>query len=417
MTSKIKFSLKLFGAGDVVNTLESVSSGSDLTAEMKVFYDKALIELATPSLVHDQFGQKRSIPKNGGRSVEFRCFSRLPKATKAITEGVTPSGSKLNVTSIVCTPEQYGDYVELSDVFELASVDNTIVEATKKLADQAGRTLDTIVRNELSGGTNVMYCPAIDAAGAETEVTNREALKINSNMTVKQIFKAAAELKAMNAPKIDGYYVGIIHPYVAYDLMQDAGDSWQNVSDYAKPEDRFIGEIGRVAGVRFVESTEAKIFATGNIDGFTELTVKQGSTTKPELKVSEALANQVFESPVMITVDGFTTYVTEVNNNTLMLTDVIPNVLGVGESIYCKGGTSEGHSVFSTIILGADAYGVTEMEGGIENIIKQKGYGNDPLNQRSSVGWKAFKCAKRLVEEYMIRIESVSVFAPDAEGN
>ncbi|MBE6610463.1 MAG: N4-gp56 family major capsid protein [Ruminococcaceae bacterium] len=417
MTSKINFSLKLFGAGDVVNTLESVSSGSDLTAEMKVFYDKALIELATPSLVHDQFGQKRSIPKNGGRSVEFRCFSRLPKATKAITEGVTPSGSKLNVTSIVCTPEQYGDYVELSDVFELASVDNTIVEATKKLADQAGRTLDTIVRNELSGGTNVMYCPAIDAAGAETEVTNREALKINSNMTVKQIFKAAAELKAMNAPKIDGYYVGIIHPYVAYDLMQDAGDSWQNVSDYAKPEDRFIGEIGRVAGVRFVESTEAKIFATGNIDGFTELTVKQGSTTKPELKVSEALTNQVLESPVMITVDGFTTYVTEVNNNTLMLTDVIPNVLGVGESIYCKGGTSEGHSVFSTIILGADAYGVTEMEGGIENIIKQKGYGNDPLNQRSSVGWKAFKCAKRLVEEYMIRIESVSVFAPDAEGN
>jgi len=417
VTSKINFSLKLFGAGDVVNTLESVSSGSDLTAEMKVFYDKALIELATPSLVHDQFGQKRSIPKNGGRSVEFRCFSRLPKATKAITEGVTPSGSKLNVTSIVCTPEQYGDYVELSDVFELASVDNTIVEATKKLADQAGRTLDTIVRNELSGGTNVMYCPAIDAAGAETEVTNREALKINSNMTVKQIFKAAAELKAMNAPKIDGYYVGIIHPYVAYDLMQDAGDSWQNVSDYAKPEDRFIGEIGRVAGVRFVESTEAKIFATGNIDGFTELTVKQGSTTKPELKVSEALTNQVLESPVMITVDGFTTYVTEVNNNTLMLTDVIPNVLGVGESIYCKGGTSEGHSVFSTIILGADAYGVTEMEGGIENIIKQKGYGNDPLNQRSSVGWKAFKCAKRLVEEYMIRIESVSVFAPDAEGN
>ena len=262
-----------------------------------------------------------------------------------------------------------------------------------------------------------MYCPAIDANGAETEITSRGALKANSNMTVKQIFKAAAELKAMNAPKIDGHYVGIIHPYVAYDLMQDAGESWQNVSDYAKPEERFIGEIGRVAGVRFVESTEAKIFANGNISGFTELTVKQGSTTKPELKVSEALENAVLDSPVMIEVSGVTTYVTEVKNNTLILTDVITKELGMGESIYCKGGTDEGNSVFSTIILGADAYGVTDMEGGIENIIKQKGYGNDPLNQRSSVGWKAFKCAKRLVEEYMIRIESVSVFAPIAEGN
>ena len=80
-------------------------------------------------------------------------------------------------------------------------------------------------------------------------------------------------------------------------------------------------------------------------------------------------------------------------------------------------GTADGSSAFCTLILGADAYGVTEMEGGIENIIKQKGYGNDPLNQRSSVGWKAFKCAKRLVEEYMIRIESVSDFSANAPEN
>lgn len=418
MTNKIKFSLRLFGAGDVVNTLDSSSeNANNITAEMKTFYDKALIELATPSLVHDQFGQKRTIPKNGGRAVEFRCFSRLPKATKAITEGVTPTGNKLNVTSIVCAPEQYGDYVELSDVFELASVDNTIVEATKKLADQAGRTLDTVVRNELSGGTNVMFCPVIAADGAETEVTNRDSLKATSNITVKQIFKAAAELKAMNAPKIDGYYVGIIHPYVAYDLMQDAGDSWKNVSEYAKPEERFVGEIGSVAGVRFVESTEAKIFAGGNICGLTELYVDYASLTEPTITVEETLEDTVFESPVQISIEGETAYVSEVKGNTLYLTDLLKNEHGMGAEIKCVGGTSEGLSVFSTLILGADAYGVTDMEGGIENIIKQKGYGNDPLNQRSSVGWKAFKCAKRLVEEYMIRIESVSGFAPKAEGN
>lgn len=33
---------------------------------------------------------------------------------------------------------------------------------------------------------------------------------------------------------------------------------------------------------------------------------------------------------------------------------------------------------------------------------------SDPLNQRSTVGWKAIKTAERLVEEYMIRVESVS---------
>ena len=44
-------------------------NGSGLSAEMKTFYDKTLIELATPNLVHTQFGQKRPIPPHGGKTV------------------------------------------------------------------------------------------------------------------------------------------------------------------------------------------------------------------------------------------------------------------------------------------------------------------------------------------------------------
>lgn len=420
MTNKI-FSLRLFGAGDVVNTTLSDTDGNNLSAEMKTFYDKALIELASPSLVHDQFGQKRKIPKNGGKSVEFRSFSSLPKATKAITEGVTPTGNKLNVTAITCTPEQYGDYVELSDVFELTSVDNTIIEATKKLACQAGLTLDTVVRNELNGGTNVMFCPKVDGNGAETEVLERGALDSTCKLTVKQIFKAAAELKAMNAPKIDGYYVGIIHPYVAYDLMQEAGDRWISVNQYAKPENILRGEIGTIGGVRFVESTEAKIFAPLLVCGSSSFNVISGTSGQKTVKVSGVFDGIADSLPLDVYVGGSLNKIVDAvagnGETTFTLENALDKALTTTDKVVCKGGTSEGLSVFSTLILGADAYGVTEMEGGIENIIKQKGYGNDPLNQRSSVGWKAFKCAKRLVEEYMIRVESVSAFSENAAEN
>ena len=70
-------------------------------------------------------------------------------------------------------------------------------------------------------------------------------------------------------------------------------------------------------------------------------------------------------------------------------------------------------SVYSTLVLGANAYGVTELEGGgLRSIIKQLGSGGtaDPLNQRATAGWKAIKTAERLVENYMIRIESASSF-------
>lgn len=336
MSKNLIFDIQMFAAGDVVNATTS----AELSAEMKEFYSKTLLHLAGPRLVHEQFGQKKPIPKNGGKTIEFRKFSKLPKALTPITEGVTPSGNKLTVTAVTATVDQYGDYIEQTDMLELTAVDNTIVEATKELADQAGLTLDTVVRNELMAGTNVMYAPKVSADGSETEVTLRASLDKSCKLRVKDVFRAAAELKAVNAPKIDGSYVAIIHPYVAYDLMQEAGEQWIGIQKYANPENILRGEIGTLGGVRFCESTEAKIIKEGNL------------------------------------------------------------------------------AVFCTLFLGQNAYGVTDIEGGgLEHIVKQKGYGNDPLNQRSSIGWKATKVAKRLLEEYIIRFESCSSFSGTAEEN
>ena len=292
-----RMGLNHFAAGEVLNTTNgtatngTVTDANALSAEMKTFYDKTLITLAGANLIHEQFGQKRPIPKNGGKTIEFRKFSKLPKALTAITEGVTPNGSKLNVSAVTCTVDQYGDYVEQTDMLELTAVDNTIVEATKELASQAGLTLDTVVRNELVGGTNVMYAPKLAANGTETEIASRADVTSDCRLRVKDVFKAAAELKAVNAPKIDGYYAAVIHPYVAYDLMQDAGEQWLGIQKYANPENMLKGEIGQLAGVRFVESTEAKIFAPGEIaEGLNRLTAAAAVTNGTSVPVNEAFS-------------------------------------------------------------------------------------------------------------------------------
>ena len=53
----------------------------------------------------------------------------------------------------------------------------------------------------------------------------------------------------------------------------------------------------------------------------------------------------------------------------------------------------------------------------LEHIVKPLGYGDDPLNQRASVGWKCTMCAERLVEEYMIRVESCGTYSSSASAN
>ena len=250
MKNLLMLNLQLF-ANTVQTTLLS-----GLSAEMKTYYDMNLINEASANLVHDQFGQKRPIPKGGGKTIEFRKFSPLAKATTALTEGVTPDGKSLTVTTITATVAQYGDYITQSDMLELTALDNTIIEATKLLGKQAGATLDTVVRNVLVAGNNVSYCPKVSAAGAETAVTSRSGMDITSKLTVKAIQKAVAKLRGQNAPTIGGKYIGIIHPYVAYDLMRDP--EWIDAHKYATPENLYTGEIGEIAGVRFVQTTEAE---------------------------------------------------------------------------------------------------------------------------------------------------------------
>lgn len=230
-----KLNLQLFAV--------QVTTQASLSDEMKTFYDMTLIDEASANLVHDQFGQKRPIPKNGGKTIEFRKFSPLPKALTPITEGVTPTGNSLTVTAQTATVAQYGDFITQSDVLELTSLDNTILEATKLLGKQAGLTLDTITRNILNTGTNVTYASKW-VNGVETPVTTRNDLDATAVLKVDTIQQVVAKLRAQNAPTINGSYVAIAHPYTLYELMRDP--EWIDSHKYAAPENLYEGELVRL---------------------------------------------------------------------------------------------------------------------------------------------------------------------------
>ena len=325
-----KYNFHLFDMNTNVTT--AATTGNDLSPEMKTFYDKVLIRAAEPELVHDQFGQKRPIPANNGKKIEFRKFSSLPKMDGApLTEGVTPDGQSINVTKVESEIKQYGGYVTTSDLLELSAFDQVTAETLKLLGSQAGRTSDTITRDVLCAGTSVIY---------EGDAANRSALTTTSTLKIADIKCAVRFLKRNNAPKIGDSYVAIVHPDTAYDLMNDS--EWIEAQKYTTSEKIFNGEIGKMYGVRFVESSEAKVWSSAD-----------ASASVP---------------------------------------------------------------VYATIVLGADAYGITSINGGgIETITKQLGSGGtaDPLNQRATIGWKMNKTATILDDTKMVRIEHTCTNADD----
>ena len=381
---------------------------SGLSDEMKTYYSMRLINLAEPELIHDQFGQKHPIPKNSGKTIEFRKYDSLPKALVPLTEGVTPAGQKMSMGVIRATVKQYGGYIELSDILELTAIDNNLVQATRLLASQAGRTSDTITREVLAGGTNVVYSGGKTSRGAL--VGGSATASENCYLTVDDIRMAVRVLKVMNAQKINGYFAGIIHPDTAYDLMSDP--KWVDVKTYSDPDGIYEGEIGKIEGVRFVETTEAKIFHGADLASDSRTLTVNGNVTNSTAVVFDG---GTVEAGALVgryvSMDG---NVRRVESNTAS-SMTLDSAVTVGDNvvIYPGEGGKAGRDVYSTLILGADAYGVTELEGGgMQHIVKQLGSSGaaDPLNQRATAGWKLTKVAERLVEQYMVRIESASTF-------
>ena len=410
----ITFGLQLFADLNTNRTTDN-APGNDLTPGMRIFYSDALIDNASPMLVHDQFGQKHPIPKNGGKIIEFRKYSPFGKLLTPLEEGVTPDGQSLNMTKITSSIKQYGGYTTVADMLILTAVDNNITQATKLLGSQAGRTLDTITREVLNGGTCVLYGNSKTINARHLLNGGDENAENNTYLNMDAVNLAVRILKKNLAKKIDGSYVAIIHPDIAYDIMNDK--RWIDVKTYADPEGIYEGEIGKIGGVRFVETTEAKIFTAEDLTAESRnLTVKSVADTK--ITVNETLTASDIEKiagrAVLVGVAKYT--VISATANTITVDEAV--TAEAGTVIYPGEAGARGRAVYSTLVLGADAYGVTEVEGGgLEIIVKQLGSAGsgDPLNQRATVGWKGTKTAERLVEGYMVRIETASTF--DGEAN
>jgi N4-gp56 family major capsid protein len=248
----------------------AVNTTLTLTAEAQTFYDRVLLKRMTPNLVFAKYGQKRPIPKRNGKTINFRLFSALPAATTPLTEGVAPASTDLNISEVEATLKQYGAYVEISDVLDKTGIDPVKTEAAELLGEQAGLTLNTIARDIICNGTNVQ-----NATG---------------KMTSEEVKKAARTLKKFNAKPIEGNaYIGIIDPEISYDLQND--HLWQDISKYSGGVKIMDGEIGKIGGVRFIETTETKVTESGkhcamiiakDAYGIVDL---EGSAQKPETVV------------------------------------------------------------------------------------------------------------------------------------
>ena len=255
---EFKLNLQLFATGTPgsadVGPVNVTSQGS-LSATMKTFYDTTLLENSREAMVFTQFGDKQPMH---GNTIEWRRFKTFEKALRPLEEGVIPSGQSLKMETVTGEISQHGDFTAVSDRLEMESYDDVIFGATEEMGAAEGETYDTLTRNVLVAGHSAMYCP-----NGTTEVKSRNEITKACVLTPDMVARAATWLKKNKAPKIQGSYVAVIHPSVAYDLRST--EEWKEYHKYNDVAPIFKGEIGELHGVRFVECTNAAVMKVGGV--------------------------------------------------------------------------------------------------------------------------------------------------------
>jgi len=246
---------------------------TQIPAEVTDIYDRTLLDRVTPLLPHGQWAQIRDIPRNAGtKQINFRRYSNLAAATTPLAEGVTPAGKQLSVTKVYAIVAQYGDFVTVTDILTYESADPILMETAEILGDQAALTLDTLTRDIMVAGSNVRYANAVVGrtsltAGVDLpdEADFDAAILTLKNGLAMKMTKMVNPDTGYNTHPVRPCYIGICH--VNTTPILEKMNRFIPVEKYANKADVMEGEVGTYRDIRFIETTNAKVFTGGGAGG------------------------------------------------------------------------------------------------------------------------------------------------------
>jgi N4-gp56 family major capsid protein len=232
----------------------TTTASTGMSALMQTYYDKLFISTAKHWLIHEQGAQYRPLPTSEGKIVYFQRYTPLTIITAQITEGSNPSAVNLSATNVSGTVSEFGSYSAISKLLKLTAVDPRMKGAVEVMAQNAGESRDQLVREKGLVASNTDQRAGGGAALSNVAITN--------TFSAAEVRKAVRTLKANKAMRYsDGYFLGKTSPYASYDLMGDS--TWVNAHTYKDGAELYKGELGRLHGVRFVETTNWKETANG----------------------------------------------------------------------------------------------------------------------------------------------------------
>jgi len=316
-------------------------------------FANVMLARGLPFLHYSRPARRKSMPSKSGTSMTFRRLAALQTKATPLVEGTPGTGKQLSKTDIVATLYQYGDYLTITDFFEMTVEDAVLADGARVLGEQAGQSIDIVFRNVVAAGTSVSYGGGAASRSALTGSSHkvdvpalRRLIRTLQNNNARPFTRLINAMDGYDSHPVREAYWAVTDPAVIFTLNDLPG--WIPVANYASTDGMLPGEVGSFEELRFLSSTQSPVYTGATNSGAT------------------------WDATSDIQNDG--TY-----------TDV--------------------HVI---VAFGMDAFGIVPLDGNsFENIIHPSNSGGptNPMNQYGTMAWKRTGAQVILNDNFMTRLE------------
>lgn len=234
----------------------NLTTTSTISHLATVYYKKRALSNLKKKFIFSEACTMDALPRQSGKTIQW--FRYLPSAVvptnivaKDAAEGSVGTGIGMTTTTVSATISQYTDFASVSDLLKDTAIDPIVEGMSDMLSYRASYIADTVTRNE------------IDSAASTASVTLLGTYYRAADARNVRHQLQGLDIQPMDSGIAKGQFLGVIHPYVSYDLVNDpaAGGlldiyKFTDPSAFVKNEDR--GAVATVGGVKFFENTNVK---------------------------------------------------------------------------------------------------------------------------------------------------------------
>lgn len=269
-----------------------LTSTSGLTHLASIYYDRVAVENLKPNLPFVAVTSRRKLPDRNGRTIQLFGYDLLPANITPGTEGTVGTGINPTTSIRNITVNQYFDFASFSDILVETAIDPIVENTAAEMGFRAALTANTLARMEFEAEATA------DAAAVITGTTGEF-------LTAAFTRQAVFHLRGLDVrPQSDGLFAGLIHPFAAFDLMNEGTTG--GVIDILKYHKEGSEELMRgvqgyrvidVAGVRFIETTTTSVFPNfiGSSTGYGTYIVGQDAVFSVSLGATEIPEQRNFQ--------------------------------------------------------------------------------------------------------------------------